>query len=510
MRALRSYVCGEWHTASEGFADLRDPVSEEVIARASSAGVDFGAVLSHARIHGGPALRAMTFAERGRLLKSLSKALLGRRDELIKVSIQNTGTTVPDAAFDLDGASGTLAYYAFLAKQIGDARVLPDGVGEQLGKNGGPWSRHVRVPLAGVALHINAFNFPAWGFAEKLACSLLAGVPVVSKPATSSALVTERCAEAILEVGVLPDGAFQLICGSTGDLVARLGAQDVLAFTGSADTALRLRRAENLLATNARVSIEADSLNAAVLAPEAKDDTCQLFAHDVAREITQKTGQKCTAVRRVFVPSRLMDAVESMLISKLECVVTGNPRDESVRMGPLATEKQLRDAVSGVAMLAKTARIVHGSGQRIDGVSAARGQGYFFGPTLLRAEDAAAASVVHKHEVFGPVATLLPYSGEAADAAALVAQANGTLVTSLYSDNLAWIENFLHAGGAHTGRLYIGSAQGMGSGLVLPQSRHGGPGRAGGGSELGGLRGLELYTQLVAVQGEKSVVESFR
>jgi len=507
---LRSFVLDQWHVASSGWVDLHDPVSEEVIARASSAGVEFGAVLEHARERGGPALRAMTIAERGSMLRGLSKALRAIRDELVELSIRNTGTTVADARFDIDGAIGTLAYYASLARGV-EGRVARDGEGLALTETDAFWGSHVRLPLRGAAVHVNAFNFPAWGFAEKAACAWLAGMPVITKPATSTALVTERCVEALIDSKLLPAGAFQLICGSTGDLLSRLGAQDVFAFTGSAGTALALRRGENLLARNTRVNLEADSLNAAVLASDVAggSETFQRFVRDVAREIRQKSGQKCTAVRRVFVPSGQMDAVETALCAALQRTVTGNPQDDTVRMGPLTTAAQLQDAEAGVAKLAEVARIVHGTGVRIDGVGAAPGVGYFFGPTLLRADDAEAAQVVHEHEVFGPVATLLGYDGTADSAARLVALADGTLVTSVYTDDAAWAGSFLQAGGAYTGRVYLGSAdaQGMGSGLALPQSQHGGPGRAGGGSELGGLRGLELYTQRVALQGSRAMID---
>ncbi|MEE8103987.1 MAG: 3,4-dehydroadipyl-CoA semialdehyde dehydrogenase [Planctomycetota bacterium] len=513
MKTLKSYVCGEWHTAAAGFADLHDPVTEETIARVSSSGVDFAGVLDHARTAGGPALRAMTFGERGQMLKTLSKALREHRDELIELSMKNTGTTVADARFDLDGATQTLAYYAHLGSQLGDRTTLLDSEGVAFGKTDDFWGRHVRVPLHGVAVHINAFNFPAWGFSEKAACALLAGVPVITKPATSSAFVTERCVEILVESKALPEGSFQLICGSTGDLLSRLGSQDVLAFTGSASTAMKLRCGENLLASNARVNLEADSLNAAVLGPDVKDgsDTFGLFVRDVCREMTQKTGQKCTAVRRIFVPAELADAATAAISQRLARTVTGNPRDESVRMGPLATAAQLTDAIEGVRKLREAAQLVHGSGERVDGVGAEPGQGFFFAPTLLRADDVDAAGVVHEHEVFGPVATLLPYDGTAEQAAQLVGRANGTLVTSTYSDDEAWTAAFLQAGGAFTGRIYLGSAaiaeHGFGSGVALPQSQHGGPGRAGGGAELGGLRGLDLYTQRVALQGSKSTVE---
>jgi len=514
MKTLPSYVCGRWHTADSGFVPLLNPSTEEAVAQASSAGVDFGAVLAWARERGGPALRAMTFGERGQLLKEMSKVLRESRDELLDLSRLNNGTTKPDGSFDVDGASGTLAYYAALAKNLDGRHFLVEGDGVQLSKSEGFWGQHILLARDGVAVHVNAFNFPAWGFAEKAACALLAGMPVITKPATATALVTHRSVELIIAAGVLPAGALQLIVGATGDLLDRLGPQDVLAFTGSADTARHLRSRPNLLAANTRVNVEADSLNAAVLGPDVTDGSpaFDLFLRDVVREITQKSGQKCTAVRRILAPASRIAAVQEALAGRLGAVVTGNPAEPGVTMGPLATAQQLRDAEAGVAELAKTARAVLGSGRRSDGAGSPPGKGFFFPPTLLRADDAAGAGAVHTREVFGPVATLLPCDGSAADAAAIAALGGGTLVNSVYSDDSAWVGDFLAHGGGGTGRLYIGSggaaADAPGSGAALPQTLHGGPGRAGGGEELGGLVGVKLYLQRVAVQGSKRLVDS--
>jgi 3,4-dehydroadipyl-CoA semialdehyde dehydrogenase len=361
-----------------------------------------------------------------------------------------------------------------------------------------------------VAVHVNAFNFPVWGFAEKFACAFLAGVPVITKPATATALAAQRAVEIIVDSGLLPEGALQIVAGSTGDLLDRLGPQDVLAFTGSAATALQLRGKRNLLAASVRVNVEADSLNAAVLAPDAAPGSAafELFVRDVCREITQKAGQKCTAVRRIVLPAAHEGAATEALVARLVRTVTGNPADASVRMGPLATADQLRDALDGIAELLATTDLVHGSGQRIDGVGAPAGKGYFVGPTLLRSEAALEKSPVHHREVFGPVATLLPCDGSARQAGAIVALGEGMLVTSVYANDDAWVREFLAAAGSSTGRLYLGSedSEGLGSGACFPQSLHGGPGRAGGGEELGGLRGLAPYLQRVALQGRRDFV----
>lgn len=513
MKTLKSYVRGNWHEAQGGFAMLVDPSTEEEIARASSEGIDFGAVLAYAREQGGPALRAMTFSQRSQLLKEMSKVLRDNRDELLDLSAKNTGTTKPDGSFDIDGGSGTLAYYFSIGRGLGERTFLSEGDGVQLAKTEGFYGRHILVPRHGVAVHINAFNFPVWGFAEKAACALLAGMPVITKPATSTALVTERAIELIVAAGFLPEGALQLIVGSTGDLLDRLGPQDVLAFTGSADTAKSLRSRDNLLAANTRVNVEADSLNAAILGPDVADGsaTWNLFVKDVTREITQKTGQKCTAVRRILVPAEHIDAIQEALTGRLSEVVVGNPADPSVRMGPVATAQQLKDAEEGIAQLAQGARIVHGTGKRMDGAGSPEGKGFFLQPTLLRSDDARSAGPVHEREVFGPVATLLPYDGSAAEAAEIAALGGGTLVTSAYTDDTAWVADFVTRGGGATGRVYIGSessaADAPGSGAALPQTLHGGPGRAGGGEELGGLVGVKLYLQRVAVQGSKTVVD---
>jgi oxepin-CoA hydrolase/3-oxo-5,6-dehydrosuberyl-CoA semialdehyde dehydrogenase len=513
MKTLRSHAAGTWHEARTGFVPLLNPSTEEQIARASSEGLDFGAILAYARERGGPALRALGFAQRGQLLKDASKALRERRAELLELSRINTGTTAADGSFDIDGATGALAYYAALSRTLGDHPFVIDGDAVQIGRSDAFCAQHVLVPRGGAAVLINAFNFPAWGFAEKAACAILAGMPVIVKPATATALVAERCVEILIEAGILPDGALQLVCGGAGDLLDRLGPQDVVAFTGSAATARSLRARPAVLAANPRFNTEADSLNAAVLAPGVTDGpTFDLFLRDVVREITQKAGQKCTAVRRVLAPAATLAHVRDALAAHLGAVVAGDPADASVTMGPVATADQLRDALEGIAQLARHAQVLVGSARRIDGVGAPAGRGFFVAPTLLVADDAESASAVHEREVFAPVATLLPYDGSAADAAHLVALGGGMLVTSLYGDDEEWLRAFLARGASHAGRIYIGSqgsaAEAPGSGVAFPHALHGGPGRAGGGEELGGLAGVRLYMQRVALQGARSLIDS--
>ena len=506
MKTLRSYVCGSWHEAADGFATLINPTTEEPIARTSTAGIDFQAVLDHARSCGGPNLRAMTFIERGKMLKAAADTLHEAREELISMSIENTGCTRRDAKFDIGGATATLSYYGYLATELGNTTAHAADEAVNLGRSARFMGRHVRVPLAGAAVHINAFNFPAWGFAEKAAVAWLAGMPVITKPATSTAMVTERCVELLIDAKILPEGSFQLIAGSTGDLLTRLGSQDVFSFTGSADTALMLRSLPNLLSANTRVNLEADSLNAAVLGPdvESGSETLSLFYADVLREMTQKSGQKCTAVRRIFVPADRLDEVRDEMISRLADVVVGDPASADTAVGPLTTPRQLEDAISGVRKLSTEAKIVFGTGERVGD------KGCFFGPVLLQCDDPQAAEVLHRHEVFGPVATLMPYDGTATAAAGLVSRSDGTLVVSVYSDDEGFVSEYLKNGGCFTGRLYLGSekmaSQAPGSGVAMPQCLHGGPGRAGGGGELGALAGLDLYTQKVSLQGSRKML----
>jgi 3,4-dehydroadipyl-CoA semialdehyde dehydrogenase len=510
MKTLRSFVGGRWHEPTADLAPLVNPSTEEVIAKASSQGIDFAAALEFARQRGGPALRALSLAERGSLLKEMAKALRQRREELLDLSRQNNGTTVSDGSFDVDGGGAALAYYSGLVRGIDDAALMLDGEDVQLGRGDNFWVRHIRVPRQGVAVHINAFNFPVWGFAEKAATALAAGMPVITKPATSTALVAQRCVEIVVDAGILPQGALQLVCGSTGDLLDRLGPQDVVAFTGSAATAAKLRRNDRLLAVNCRFNVEADSLNAGVLAPDVAPESSvwELFLEDVVREVTQKAGQKCTAVRRLLIPRQRFSAIREALVARLAAVVTGNPAEPSVDMGPLASAQQLADAEIGITELQQEARLVLGTGKRCDGVGSPEGKGFFIQPTLLEIADPATAAAIHRREVFAPVATLLPYDGNAVDAAELMSLADGTLVTSLYSDDDVWLAEFLKAGASFSGRFYIGSEaivdEALGSGAALPQTLHGGPGRAGGGEELGGLRGIHLYMQRIALQAGRS------
>jgi 3,4-dehydroadipyl-CoA semialdehyde dehydrogenase len=512
MITLRSYVEGRWVEGRGALDTLVNPATEEPLAQAGSEGVDRAAALEFARRRGGPALRELSFAQRGALLKAVSDALQASREELLDLAVANGGNTRSDAKFDVDGAVFTLSAYAEIGKSLGDARVLVDGEGVTLGRSPRFHGQHIQVPRHGVALHVNAFNFPAWGLAEKAAVALLAGMPVVSKPATSSALVAHRIVEILVGKAILPEGALSLLVGSAGDLIAHAGAQDVVAFTGSGDTGERIRSLPNVIANSVRVNVEADSLNAAVLGRDVEpgSETWQLYLKDVLRDITQKAGQKCTAIRRVLVPESQADRVRDELIERLAAIVVGNPAHEGVRMGPVATAQQQRDVREGVDRLARDGRLVFGSAE-LKPLGAPAGKGFFVSPVLLEVEPGATAPSVHSREVFGPVASVIPYSGAAADAAAIVARGGGGLVSSVYSEDAAFAAELVLGMAPYNGRVFLGSAkiaeQSPGPGTVLPLLVHGGPGRAGGGEELGGLRGLAFYMQRVALEGSRPVIE---
>jgi oxepin-CoA hydrolase/3-oxo-5,6-dehydrosuberyl-CoA semialdehyde dehydrogenase len=506
MKTLRSYLSGRWLEGSGAPQMLLNPATEEPLAQVSSDGLDLGAALAYSREKGGPALRALTFAERGALLKDVAKAIQAHRDELLDLAVANGGNTRSDAKFDVDGAIFTLQTYAEVGEKLGAARILVDGEGVQLGRSPRFHGQHVCVPRHGVAVHINAFNFPAWGLAEKAASALLAGMPVLSKPATSSAMVAHRLTEILVEKKVLPEGALSLLVGAPRDLPALLGSQDALAFTGSGDTGMRIRALPNIIRESVRVNVEADSLNAAVLGPDAETggDMYETFLKDVLRDMTQKAGQKCTAVRRVLVPAAHAATVRDDLAEGLKAVRVGNPALEETRMGPLANGAQLADVREGIGKLAAEGKAAFGSAASLSG------KGFFISPVLMEfARDALAASV-HAREVFGPVASLLPYSGKAADAAAIVARGNGGLVSSVYSDDSAFIEEIVAGIAPYHGRIFLGHPKiemSPGPGTVLPQLAHGGPGRAGGGEELGGVRSLAFYMQRVALEGSRPVIQ---
>jgi len=513
MQLLTSYVEGAWFQGKGKASQLVNPATEEVLAETSTEGLDFAKALAFARDKGGPALRALSFAGRSELLRAMSRVIHKNRDALLDLAMANGGNTRSDAKFDIDGASGTLAFYADLGKELGDRRFLVEGEPAQLSRGPRYVGHHVLLPRRGVALHVNAFNFPAWGLGEKAACALLAGMPIVVKPATATALVTFRIVELFVEANILPPGALSLISGAPGNMTEQLTGEDVLSFTGGGSTATTLRGQTPVVRDSVRVNIEADSLNAAILGPDAEigSDTYGTFIRDVTRDITQKTGQKCTAIRRIFVPTQHLEQVEADISERLADVVVGNPTTEGVTMGPLATATQLRDIRAGLERLAAESKRVVGDG-KVAPRGVPDGKGYFVPPTLfVQHEPNKSGLAVHEHEVFGPASTLMPYDSNES-VVALCRRGGGGLVSSLYADDRKAIREIaLGIASAH-GRVAITSAkiadQTPGPGTVLPQSIHGGPGRAGGGEELGGLRGLAFYSQRTAIQGDRAILDA--
>jgi oxepin-CoA hydrolase/3-oxo-5,6-dehydrosuberyl-CoA semialdehyde dehydrogenase len=511
MIRLQSFVNEAWVDGSGEPAILVNPSTEEAVAETTTGGIDMAAALAHARSVGGPALRQLSFAERGEMLKQMSAVLHEHREELIDISRVNNGATRGDAKFDVDGATGTLSAYARIGEEIGDRRVLLDGDIARLSRARFV-AHHIRMPRPGVAVHINAFNFPAWGTFEKVAVSILAGMPVLSKPATATAWLAWRMSQIVVEAGILPAGSFSFLAGSAGDLLDHLGAHDTLSFTGSATTAGFLRGKDCFTKRSTPVNVEADSLNAAVLGPESEpgSDLWYLAVRNIVKDITQKTGQKCTAVRRILAPAEWMDDLCGAISEGLQQVVVGEPGTEGVDMGPVATADQLRDGRDGIEQLASQTSLVQGGSDPLQGKGAPEGKGFFISATLLRAEDARAADKVHKHEVFGPCATVMPYDGSAEDAASIVALGGGSLVSAVYTDDRKWLGGFLMNAAPWNGRILAVTAkvadETLPPGMVMPTCLHGGPGRAGGGEELGGLRGLEFYMHRVAIQGDRGIL----
>jgi oxepin-CoA hydrolase/3-oxo-5,6-dehydrosuberyl-CoA semialdehyde dehydrogenase len=508
---LESYVCGHWHAADGQGVALRDASTGELIAEASSGGIDFEDVLSYARSRGGPALRVLTFRERAALLKALAKRLLDFKPEFYELSYR-TGATKDDSWIDIDGGIGTVFAFASKgARELPNSRVYLDGGVEPLSKSGVFIGQHVYVPREGAAVHINAFNFPVWGMLEKLAPAILAGVPVIVKPATATAYLTERVVRRIVESSLLPEGALQLVCGSLGDLFDHLTCQDFVSFTGSADTAARLRVHPAVIRRSVPFTAETDSLNSSILAPDAVPGSAEfdLFIREVTRELTVKAGQKCTAIRKALVPEAFVDDAAAALGKSLARIVLGDPRAEGVTMGPLVSLAQRDDVVARVAELAREADIVVGSLESFEVKGGDRRRGAFLAPLVLHCRDPHAARAVHEVEAFGPVATLMPYR-DSADAIALARRSGGSLVASVFSADDAAASHLVLGLAPYHGRILVVNArcakESTGHGSPLAPLIHGGPGRAGGGEEMGGIRGVLHYMQRTAVQGTPDTI----
>ncbi|WP_421925929.1 phenylacetic acid degradation bifunctional protein PaaZ [Neoaquamicrobium sediminum] len=508
---LHSYATGRWIGPAGNILTLRSAVTGEPVAEIGGGGLDYAGMAEHARRAGGPALRAMTFHQRAAMLKALAQYLNERRDPLYELSYE-TGATKADSMIDIDGGIGTLFVYASKGKrELPDDTIYVDGALEQLSRGGNFLGQHVATSLQGVAVHINAFNFPVWGMLEKLAPTLLAGVPAIVKPASATAWLTEAAFGMMIESGLLPEGAVQLIAGPTGDLLDRLGCQDVVSFTGSAATAGMLRANPRLIANSVRFIAEQDSLNASILGPDASPDTPEFdaFVREVHREMTAKAGQKCTAMRRLIVPAAHRNAVIEAVADRLAKTVIGNPRDEATRMGALASLAQRADVREKAAVIAREARLVHGDPARVNVAGADAEKGAFVSPLLFACDDPDAADSVHAVEAFGPVSTVMGYR-DIAHAAALANRGGGSLVASVFTRDPAVARQMVEASGAFHGRLYFANRdtgkEATGHGSPLPHMVHGGPGRAGGGEEMGGIRGVMHYMQRTAIQASPDLM----
>ncbi len=508
---LQNFVQGRWVLGSGAGTDLFHAVTGEKVAEASSAGLDFAGMLAYARSVGGPKLRRMTFHERALMLKEMAKYLGERKDALYALSTA-TGATKADSWIDIDGGIGTFYVYASKGRrELPNESFFVDGAVEGISKSGTFVGRHICVPLEGAAVHINAFNFPVWGMMEKMAPSLLAGVPCIVKPATLTSFLTEAAFRLMIESKIFPEGAIQLICGSAGDLLDHLECQDAVAFTGSATTGRMLKEKPSIVANAVRFNMEADSLNCSILGPDALPGTEEfdLFVKEVAREMTSKAGQKCTAIRRTIVPDGVMDDVLAALGKRLCDVKVGDPTADGVTMGPLAGQAQVGEVRKALAAIGTGAEVVFGGGDVEGLVNADPERGAFFPITLLACNAPFTSSAPHDIEAFGPVNTVMPYA-TVGDAIALARLGKGSLCGSLFTADDDVARDIVLGTAPYHGRLYVmnrhSAKEATGHGSPLPHLVHGGPGRAGGGEEMGGMRGVMHYMQRTAVQGSPETI----
>jgi len=510
MVTLENYILGKWITGDGNGQVLYNAVSGDTIAKASTKGLDFAAILDYARKKGNPALRKMSFHERGLMLRALALHLREHLDEFYRISYQ-TGATKADSWVDIEGGIGNLFAYASLRRKFPDTPYCLDGENHQLGKANTFMGHHLLIPKEGVAVHINAFNFPVWGMLEKIAVNILAGVPAVVKPATVTSFLTEAVVKQIAASGILPDGALQLICGSAGDMLDHVSSQDVITFTGSASTGLLLKSGKRVLEQNVPFTMEADSLNCIVLGEDVTPAMPEwdIFIKEVRKEMTTKCGQKCTAIRRIFVPQNKLEDVQISLGKALAQTVIGNPLNEKVRMGSLAGEAQRKEVKEQVQKLLASSQIIYGSLDSVEVVDADAHKGAFMSPILLLNDHPLNSKEVHEVEAFGPVSTLMPYHS-AEQAVELAKMGKGSLVSSIVTADKQIAKQYVLGAGTHHGRILILNEQcakeSTGHGSPLPLLVHGGPGRAGGGEEMGGIRGVKHYMQRVAVQGSPDMI----
>lgn len=503
---LANYVSGTWAAGSDEGEALIDPVLGTEIARASSASVDYTSALRYLREVAGPQLRVLSYAARASLLGRIADVLTANRDSYYRIALENSGSPKSDAAIDVDGAIFTLRYYAKEGATLGESASLRDGMIARLGKDESFQSLHLAQPLRGAAILINAFNFPSWGLWEKAAPALLAGVPVLVKPATATAWLAQKMVADVAQAGFLPEGVISIVCGRAGNLLNAVTGLDAIAFTGSAATGERIRAHPAVAQRSARINIEADSLNVALLGPDVgpTDSEFELLAAEVAREMTIKAGQKCTAIRRVLVPAERRDLLIDAIRARLTKVVVGDPRDSNVQMGPVVNKDQQRRVCDDIAQLARECAIVYGGDPQFQPSGVADPlKAAFVQPVLLTHDRPLEARMVHELEIFGPAATILPYR-DLDEAFQIARLGQGSLVASVFTSDEAVAVSAAHELGSCHGRVHIVNAEvsrsQTGHGNVMPMSIHGGPGRAGGGQELGGLRALRFYHQLCAVQ----------
>ena len=510
---LESYACGQWVRGTGDSKVLLDASSGAPVSNVDASGLDVEAMLSYGRDRGSLQLRKMSFHQRALLLKTLGQALIADKESFYAFSAA-TGATRTDSWIDIEGGISTLLSYGSLGRrELPNTHLLLDGAPSPLSKDSTFSAQHILTPLEGVAVHINAFNFPCWGMLEKLAPTLLAGMPAIIKPASQTAYLTELMVRKIIASGILPEGALQLISGSVGDLLDHVTAQDVITFTGSANTGQKLRVHPAIIRHSTRFTMEADSLNAAVLGNDAGPDSPEfdLFVREVVREMTSKAGQKCTAIRRVIVPRQFADAVASALSARLGKTTVGNASDEGVRMGPLASLDQRREVRERITDLCSEAAIVHGDPDNPDIVSGDAEKGAFINPVLLYCDQPEGCEAIHSVEAFGPVSTIIPYES-VEDAISLTGRGGGSLVASVFTDSGEFARELVMGLAPWHGRIMLGNRlsakSSTGHGSPLPMLVHGGPGRAGGGEELGGIRGVKHYMQRTAIQGTPGLLTS--
>ena len=510
MYKLGNYITGHWITGDGNGQQLYNAVSGEAIATASTEGLNFHAILQYAREKGNPALRKMTFQERGRMLRALALHLMEHKEKFYTISYQ-TGATRVDSWIDIEGGIGNLFSNASLRRKLPDEPFCLDGDPIALSKGGTFMGHHILVPKEGVAVHINAYNFPVWGMLEKIAVNLLAGMPAVVKPATVTSFLTEAVVKEIIASKILPEGSLQLLCGSAGDILDHVGSQDVVTFTGSASTGLKLKSHQNILGESVPFTMEADSLNCIVLGTDVEPGMAEwnIFIKEVKKEMTVKAGQKCTAVRRIFVPENKLEDVTKALITELEKTAIGNPLNEKVRMGALAGQGQRDEVKTQVQKLLASSQIIYGSLDSVSVIDADAAKGAFISPILLHNPNPFSAEASHNVEAFGPVSTIMPYK-TMDDVIELSKKGKGSLCSSIVTADAGVARQYVLGAATYHGRILVlneeCAKESTGHGSPLPLLVHGGPGRAGGGEEMGGLRGIKHYLQRTAIQGSPTMI----